>query len=156
MSSCQKGESEKPSQDYQIMDDPNFDLETVRKRLSKLSSSKAIDPDGLSNILFRGIVSGVALPLSLIFHTSYQEGLVPNSWKTATVTPEYKGKGQKCDPESNRPISLTSLVCKVIESILKGNILEHLQQHHWFHDSQHGFLLGRSTQSAHLVYVPRW
>ena len=60
---------------------------------------------------------------------------MPNSWKTATVTPVIKGKGQKCDPESYRPISLTSVVCKVMESILKENIREHLQQHHWFHES---------------------
>ena len=138
------------------MDEPNFDLETVRKSFSKLSSSKAIDPDGLLNILLRGIAPGVALPLSLIFHKSYQEGLVPNSWKTVTVKPVYKGKGQKCNPESNRPISLTSVVCKVMESILKGNILEHLLQHHWFHDSQQGFLLGHSTQITHLAYVSQF
>ena len=81
---------------------------------------------------------------------------MPNSWKTATVTSVYKEKRQKCDPESYRSISLTSVVHKVMESILKDKILEHLQQHHWFRDLQHGFLPGRSTQTAHLAYLPRW
>ena len=49
-----------------------------------------------------------------------------------------------------------SVVCKVMESILKDNILGYLQQHHWFHGSQHGFLPGRSTQTAHLAYLPCW
>ena len=46
-------------------------------------------------------------------------------WKDAGVTPLFK-KGKKSEPVNYRPISLTSIVCKVLESLLKDFIVSHL------------------------------
>ena len=52
-------------------------------------------------------------------------GDVPGDWKHANVTPIFK-KGTKGDPANYRPVSLTSIPCKIFESILKDRIMEHL------------------------------
>ena len=53
---------------------------------------------------------------------------VPTDLKHANVTPIFK-KGDKSDPGNYRPISLTSQICKVLESILRENIVNHLNTH---------------------------
>ena len=54
----------------------NFDPVTVKNRLTALSASIATGPDDFCNTLLRGAVDGLTLPLSLIFHRGYQEGIV--------------------------------------------------------------------------------
>jgi len=60
------------------------------------------------------------------------------------VTPVFK-KGKSTDVSYYRPISLTSLCCKLIESITKDDILAHLLSKGLISRHQHGFLLRRST-----------
>ena len=68
------------------------------------------------------------------------------------MTPLYK-KGNKSTPGNYRPVSLTSVVCKVLESIIKDAIMEHLEQHKLLEVSQHGFLPGRSCLTNLLAYL---
>ena len=64
-------------------------------------------------------------------------------WKLANVTPLFK-KGDKSNPGNYRPISLTSVVCKLMESILRDKIVEFLEKNNIIRDSQHGFRNRRS------------
>jgi hypothetical protein len=59
------------------------------------------------------------------------------------VTPIFK-KGTKEDPGNYRPVSLTSVPCKVLESIVKDRIMNHLLDKDLIGESQHGFMAGRS------------
>ena len=77
-------------------------------------------------------------PLSILFRRTLDEGMVHMDWRAANVTPLYK-KGNKSTPGNYRPVSLTSVVCKVLESIIKDAIMEHLEQHKLISVSQHGF-----------------
>ena len=52
-----------------------------------------------------------------------------------------------------RPVSLTCILCKIMESILKDGIVEHLERHNLLRDSQHGFMAGKSTLSNLLEYL---
>ena len=52
-----------------------------------------------------------------------------------------------------RPVSLTSIVCKLMESILKDAIVEHLKQQCILNNSQHGFLAGKSCLTNLLEYI---
>ena len=56
---------------------------------------------------------------------SLRSGECPDDWKCANVTPIHK-KGDRTDPSNYRPVSLTSQVCKVMESIVRKHVLEHL------------------------------
>ena len=87
-----------------------------------------------------------------VYTSCMEEGVVPPDWKTANVTPIYKS-GSKSSPGNYRPVSLTSIVCKVMESILRDAIVEFLAQHELLWLSQHGFLRRRSTLTNLLEYL---
>ena len=55
--------------------------------------------------------------LTQLFNQPLNEGVVPDSWKTVIVVPIFK-KGDKSIASIYRPISLTSLVSKLLESIV--------------------------------------
>ena len=71
------------------------------------------------------------------------EGVVPDSWKTAKVAPIFK-KGDKSMASNYRPVSLTSLVGKLLESIIAKKIRHHLEKYNLINTSQHGFTPGKS------------
>ena len=62
-------------------------------------------------------------------------------------------KGDKSYPGNNRPISLTSQICKVLESILQDNIVNHLNTHTLLLQSQHGFTKGKSCLTNLLLFL---
>ena len=84
------------------------------------------------------------LPLDFyMFRKSLSTGIVPNEWKIANVSAIFK-KGNKSEPGNFRPISLTCVLCKLCESIIKDNIMLHLEMHNMISDCQHGFRNNRS------------
>ena len=87
--------------------------------------------------------------LLLIFSHSLSNGVIPDSWKRAAVIPIYKS-GDKTVPSNYRPISLTSVICKVLERIIRKQICFFLDQNGCFNSTQHGFRSGRSCISALL------
>ena len=76
-------------------------------------------------------------------------------WRNANVIPIHK-KGDRTDPGNYRPVSLTSQVCKILESIVKEHILEHLASNNILSDKQHGFRVGRSCLTNLLVTMEQW
>jgi len=78
------------------------------------------------------------------------QGVVPPDWKEANVTPLYKNKGDKTSPENYRPISLTSLTCKILEHVVHSTLMTHFDKFNVLDDAQHGFRKKRScvTQLA--------
>ena len=67
-----------------------------------------------------------------------QQGNIPDDWKKALVTPLFK-KGNRNNPVNYRPISLTSVCCKLLERIIYSNIISHLNEHNILSDAQFGF-----------------
>ena len=80
-----------------------------------------------------------------------QQGVVPNDWKTANVTPIFK-KGDRSSPGNYRPISLTSVVGKLLESVIRDKLVDFLERNNLIKDSQHGFRQKRSCLSNLLTF----
>ena len=68
------------------------------------------------------------------------------------MTPLFK-RGSRDKPENYRPISLTSIVGKLLESIVKDVIVGHLDKFNLLHDSQHGFRKGKSCFTNLLAFL---
>ena len=82
----------------------------------------------------------LAMPLSIIYTKSLNEGELPQIWKDTIITPlHYR--------PNYRPISLTSIICKIMESILKDLIMNYLNENGLLTHHQYGFVSGKSCQS---------
>ena len=126
--------------------------EIVLERLKKLDQNKSPGPDLLHPRLLKELSPVLSKPLFIIFSESLKLGRVPSAWKMANITAIYKNKGNKNSAENYRPV-LTSIVSKVMESILRDSILGYLKENNLLSEKQLGFLNGRSTtlQLLHLI-----
>ena len=73
---------------------------------------------------------------------SLQEGIVPLEWKEANIIPIFK-KGSRNKSVNYRPVNLTSIICKLLESI-RDHIMDFLIKHKLINPSQHRFLKAKS------------
>ena len=68
------------------------------------------------------------------------------------VCPLFK-KGDKTEPSNYRPISLTCILCKVMEHIIAVNLSTHLNKHNILYELQHGFREKRSCETKLIQLV---
>ena len=146
-----------PPIDCPEMSDIHFSPYMVTEVLKKLKNSSSPGPDEISQRVLKETADEISLPLSILFEKSMQSGVVPMDWRTANVVPIYKS-GPKGEPVNYRPISLTSVVVRVMERILKIKMLLHLKENRLINPSQHGFLPKKSTSTnlnAYLEYMTK-
>ena len=62
--------------------------------------------------------------LYIIFNKSPRDGAIPNDWKTSYTYDIYK-KGRKSEASNYRPVSLTCIVCKLLEGV-RGHVMPHM------------------------------
>ena len=132
-----------------------IDEDTVMNKLLKLKIDKAQGPDDIHPSVLRNCAQSVAQPLTIIYRKSLEEGILPKDWKMAVVVPIFK-KGKKHEASNYRPVSLTSVPCKVLESIIRDAVVIHLEEQNFYADCQHGFMKGRSTLTNLLVTLECW
>lgn len=89
------------------------------------------------------------------FQKSINESMVPDDWRKAHVTAIFK-KEEKYLPSNYLPISLTSILCKLMESIVKDNIVQHMLENNLFSTSQHGFILSKNCMTNLLLCMEKW
>ncbi|MCP4268390.1 MAG: hypothetical protein GY777_22910, partial [Candidatus Brocadiaceae bacterium] len=126
-----------------------FNEGDVLQIINKTKINKTPGPDKIAPKILKEVKDGIVKPLTLYFNKSINMGKVPEAWKLANVTPIFK-KGCKSQPGNYRPISLTSVVCKLMETIIRDNIVKHLETNKLLNDTQHGFRNKRSCLT-HLL-----
>ena len=122
----------------------------VLKLLKDLKTRKASGPDEIPAIMLKTCAEEIAPMLTFIFQQSLDTGTVPDDWKMALVTPVFK-KGKRSAPENYRPVSLTSICCKINEHIIVSETMSHLERQDILVDYQHGFRRRRSCESQLLI-----
>ena len=100
-----------------------------------MNEYKAFGVDKVSNAVLNNFVE----PMISIFDKSLRTREVPKEWKEANVTPIFK-KGSKLERSNYRPVSLTSIICKILESIIRDKIMKYMQVKRLITSSQHGFV----------------
>ena len=123
----------------------------VKRELRNLNPSKAFGPDEIHPKL---LIDHLCEPITILMNKSLDEGYLPMDWKTAHISPIYK-KGDKSTPANYRPVSLTSIICKMMESILRKSIMNHLECENLLSTMQHGFVNKRSTTTQLLWYLDK-
>lgn len=138
-----------------IIDDVDFSVSDIYNILRGLKSKFSCGPDGYCAYFLKNIASPLSFPLSLLFSQSFVSGDIPNIWRQAIVTPVFK-KGKPCEPNNYRPISLTCVCCKVMEAVIKKQVIDFLLLHNKICKQQHGFLAKHSTCSQLIECVNDW
>ena len=126
----------------------------VKKKIKELKTNSAAGPDGISPLLLQKCSDQLAPVLATIYKKSLNKGEVPEEWKQATVVPIYK-KGSKAAPGNYRPVSLTCVSCKIMESLIKDDIMQHLSRNGLVNKTQHGFMKGRSCTTNLLEFLDK-
>ena len=128
----------------------NIDRKGVLKILKNIKIHKAMGPDGIPNILLKTCAEEISYVLSAIFQYSLDTGTLPLDWRNANVTPVFK-KGDRHLAENYRPVSFTSVSCKIMEHIICSHMLKHFDKHNILTSLNHGFRSGYSTETQLLV-----
>ena len=129
--------------------------EQIDKALVKLNSNKACGPDGIHPKFLKELHSSLSVPLCILFNKTMSSGTIPTQWKTAEVKPIFK-KGEKQNPGNYRPVSLTSIVCKIFEGFIRDALNPHLTENKLLSEHQFGFTTGRSCITQLLVTIDNW
>jgi len=130
----------------------SFSVDDTLQLLTSLEVHKAPGPDQIPSQLLRLASHEIAPILTLIFNSSLHQGKPPSNWKNANIVPIHK-KGDKSLASNYRPISLTSISCKIMERLIHTHLFSHLESHNILCDQQHGFRPRRSCESQLITTV---
>ena len=133
---------------------PDIQISTKRIEclLKKLNPHKAAGPDQIKPFVLQTLHTELAPILQVIFQMSFNQGKLPNIWKDANVSPVFK-KGDKSEPSDYRPISLTCVLCKVLEHIVASSLSRHFTDLNILYELQHGFRERRSCETQLIMLV---
>ena len=127
----------------------------IAKILKTLHPRKAAGLDAIHPAVLREIADIISKPLQIIYQRSLDYAILPKKWLQAGVIPIFK-KVTATDPGNYRPVSLTSVLCKVLERIIVCHILRHLNANQLHAAQQHGFLPKKSITTNLLEALNIW
>ncbi len=123
--------------------------DNIIEAINELCTTSAPGPDGMNAAIFKQCAHEIAKPLHILFTKMIECECIPDPLKLAAIVPIFKS-GDKSMPSNYRPISLTPIMMKIFERIIRKQIVEFLTRHDLLNPTQHGFRAGRSCLSALL------
>ena len=93
----------------------------IVKRLNNLNVFKSAGPDMLHPRVLKEVRNEISFPLKLIFDASLKNKSLPLDWRSGNITPIYK-RGKKCSAINYRLVSLTCVLCKVLEGFIRDSL----------------------------------
>ena len=133
-----------------LMDEIVISPQGIAKLLKDLKPHKAPGPDAIPNLVLKTCADTIAKSLSTIYQSSLSSGALPEDWLTANISSAFK-KGDRHLAENYRPISLTSVPCKVLEHVICKNLMNHFDKHSLLTNLNHGFRSGYSCETQLLT-----
>nr|VZI40228.1 unnamed protein product [Spirometra erinaceieuropaei] len=132
-----------------------FREEAILEELNSLKECKSPGPDEIPAKLVFELAQQLVKPLSFLCQKSFDAGILPTDWKMAHITPLYKS-GSRALATNYRPVSLTSICCKVMEKTIKRKLMAYLETHNLLSNAQYGFRRGRSCVTNLLYTMQSW
>ena len=120
----------------------------VKKLLKELNPYKASGPDEIAARFLKETSEELGEGITFIFRASLHQSTIPDAWREAIISPLYKtGKFNRNKAENYRPISLTSVICKLLEHINSSSIMQHFDKNSILTHKQYGIHAGRSCKT---------
>jgi len=120
-----------------------------------MKSDKFLGPDLVHFKVMQMCAQELTTPLTKMFNKSTDDGKVPTSWKYGNGTAIFK-KGSKKQSSNYRPVSLTSVMCKLLQKLIRTDSMKHLDTNAILSDNQYGFRSKRSTTLQLLRVLDQW
>ena len=120
------------------------------KKASSQFQNIVYRPHGIHSVIANIWLMKWLYPLSIIFTNS-----LPNSSISfhTFICPICKGSGSRFTPDNYRPISLTSIACKTLESMIKDNMLQHMFSQSLITPFQHAWLLLKWSTVFAIIFI---
>ncbi|BHF77094.1 hypothetical protein SprV_0502019600 [Sparganum proliferum] len=134
------------------IEDIVFREESILEELKSLKECKSPGPVEIPAKLLFELAQELAKPLSFLCQKSFDAGILPTDWKTAHITPLYKS-GSRALATNYRPVSLTSICCKVMEKTIKKELMTYLETNNLLSNAQYGF---RQLEEVGASYIFFW
>ena len=126
----------------------------VKEKIRKLKPHSAKGPENITARLLKDNKEALISPLCIIYRKSMSSRKMPEDWRIANVTPIFK-KGTKTKAENYRPVSLTSIPCKMFEAIIKDQLINQVLDNPLIKNTQHGFLSNKSCTRNLLEFLEK-
>ena len=136
---------------HEIKENIFIDYVDVTLAIEKIPNGASPGPDGVPVCILKNSKVNIARMLVNIYKSSIETGQIPDILKLAFVSPIHKG-GSRADPAQYRPISLTSHVTKVLERILRRDLVNFLEMYDKMDQDQHGSRQNRSCLTQLLEH----
>jgi hypothetical protein len=132
-----------------------FTPSLVKRVIRQLNGKAKGGPDDIPPLFFKQCCNQLSSPMAFVFNQCMNQGYLPPVWLQAFITPIFK-KGDKTDPTNYRPIALTCTMCKIMETVIKDQILDFLLRNKLISKHQHGFMRHHSTATNLLECTHDW
>lgn len=123
-----------------------FSLEELNTALKRLQNRKASGTDEIKNELLKNLGGKAKLTILKLINRSWTESYLPSAWRTAIISPILKKEKPPDQPQSYRPISLTSCMSKLAERMVNNRLYWWLESNKLISDTQAGFRKGCRTE----------
>ena len=133
----------------------DFTPAKVRMKLLHLRQHSSPGIDNIHPKVLTALADCLSFPLAQLFTKLFEQGQVPHQWKTAIISPIYKG-GRREVAANYRPVALLPVISKVMESIVADELVLFLDSHSLLTENQHGFRRSRSTVTNLLLTREEW
>uniref|UniRef100_A0A1Y1LAR2 Reverse transcriptase domain-containing protein n=1 Tax=Photinus pyralis TaxID=7054 RepID=A0A1Y1LAR2_PHOPY len=122
-------------------------VDEIDNLIKGLNNNNSVGYDNIPLFLIKENRDLLKYPLTEIINSSFSNGIFPTRLKIAKIIPLHK-KGSKGDLNNYRPISLLSVISKIMEKAMKARLLRYLQSHNLIANNQYGFQQNKNTSVA--------
>ena len=143
--------SDEPATNIPTLGDIFVEEADIIEAIKSLKKTSAGGPDSIKANTIKMLEPSLARPLCLLLRKSIEEGVFPENQKLAHIIPIHKGKS-RAEPANYRPVSLTNVLAKLAEKVVKKRVTEFLESNNLLNKNQHGFRGGRSCLSQLLQH----
>lgn len=119
----------------------------IKNTISSLKTNVSSGEDLITTNAIKFLCKELIVPLTYLVNMAITESVFPTALKKAIVIPIYK-QGCKNDINNYRPISLLNTFSKILERILKKQLLSYLEENNILSETQYGFRENLSTGDA--------
>lgn len=134
------------------MDPVIFDVSGIQKIIENLKISSSCGIDNINSKFLINTKLYCSIILNKLFEQSLETGCIPNDWKVGKVIPLHKSGNTHC-PDNFRPISLTSIPCKIMEHVIYSHLVSFLESNSFFTIAQHGFRKSFSCETQLICFT---